>query len=181
MFEGDELSEAMGVPLFYGLVEAVVLGIYCIVAWKAGWTKSPPETPFFTMISTSYEIIYAETAEKEQLKSLKMGEIPFSESDLGAKADGEVTSDYMQHEEEAPPPPPPSPPRRSTRTPDRESVVIGGTPLRRHPRLKAQKEPSFIRTSLPRKFFDSLQRSFSMLNIQETEEEQDTTNESTVA
>lgn len=29
MFKGEELAEAVGVPLFYGLVEAVVLGKQC--------------------------------------------------------------------------------------------------------------------------------------------------------
>ena len=37
----DELAEALGVKLFYGLVEMYILGIYCIGAWKVGWTKAP--------------------------------------------------------------------------------------------------------------------------------------------
>jgi len=60
MFEGDELAEAMGAPLFYGTVEAVVLGIYCVAAWKCGWTKAPPDASFCTMIGTSYEVLEAE-------------------------------------------------------------------------------------------------------------------------
>jgi predicted Na+-dependent transporter len=38
-----ERAEAVSVPLFYGIVEAVVIGLYCIWAWKAGWTKAPPD------------------------------------------------------------------------------------------------------------------------------------------
>lgn len=56
MFQGKELSQAVGVPLFYGLVEAVVLGIYCITAWKIGWTKAPPNESFCTVIGKSYEV-----------------------------------------------------------------------------------------------------------------------------
>mmetsp|Transcript_43899 Transcript_43899/g.81634 ORF Transcript_43899/g.81634 Transcript_43899/m.81634 type:complete len:653 (-) Transcript_43899:86-2044(-) len=56
MFEGDELSEAIGVPLFYGLVEAVVLGFYCIGAWKMGWTKAPRDEKICVVIMTSYEV-----------------------------------------------------------------------------------------------------------------------------
>lgn len=56
MFQGKELSRAVGVPLFYGLVEAVVLGIYCITTWKIGWTKAPPDESFCVVIGKSYEV-----------------------------------------------------------------------------------------------------------------------------
>jgi hypothetical protein len=60
MFKGDDLSEAMAVPLLYGLAEAVILGVYCIGAWKMGWTKAPSNTPFWTMLFRSYEVLEAE-------------------------------------------------------------------------------------------------------------------------
>lgn len=56
MFTGPALAEALGVPLYYGLVEMVVLGTYCIVAWKMGWTKAPSDENLCTIISKSYEI-----------------------------------------------------------------------------------------------------------------------------
>eukprot|EP00543_Licmophora_paradoxa_P005235 CAMPEP_0202453040 /NCGR_PEP_ID=MMETSP1360-20130828/11112_1 /ASSEMBLY_ACC=CAM_ASM_000848 /TAXON_ID=515479 /ORGANISM="Licmophora paradoxa, Strain CCMP2313" /LENGTH=217 /DNA_ID=CAMNT_0049072029 /DNA_START=77 /DNA_END=730 /DNA_ORIENTATION=+ len=56
MFKGNELAEAMGVPLYYGMVEALVLGIYCVIAWKAGWTKAPINENFMTVLTTSYEL-----------------------------------------------------------------------------------------------------------------------------
>jgi predicted Na+-dependent transporter len=37
-----ERAEAVSVPLFYGVVEAVIIGVYCVWAWKVGWTKAPP-------------------------------------------------------------------------------------------------------------------------------------------
>mmetsp|Transcript_15888 Transcript_15888/g.33858 ORF Transcript_15888/g.33858 Transcript_15888/m.33858 type:complete len:416 (+) Transcript_15888:217-1464(+) len=66
MFNGNALSEAMGVPFYYGIVEISVLGLYCIGAWKAGWTKAPPEEPFWRVLSRSYEVAVAETLEKNQ-------------------------------------------------------------------------------------------------------------------
>lgn len=75
MFDGDELSEAIGVPFFYGLVEAVLLAVYCIVAWKAGWSKAPKDEKIWTVILTSYEVV---NAEKKELDSI---EINISESD----------------------------------------------------------------------------------------------------
>jgi len=56
MFKGEDLADAIAVPLYYGALEAVVLGIYCFWAWKAGWTKAPPNERFCTVISTSYEV-----------------------------------------------------------------------------------------------------------------------------
>jgi len=41
MFHGQEQADAVGVPLFYGLVEAVVLAVFCVYAWKVGWTFAP--------------------------------------------------------------------------------------------------------------------------------------------
>lgn len=84
MFEGNDLAEAMGVPLYYGLVEAAVLGIYCIIAWKIGWTQAPPDVSFCTMIIESYEVILAEKKEIEAvevlLRSSKGGEERISEN-----------------------------------------------------------------------------------------------------
>lgn len=65
MFEGDDLAEAMGVPFFYGVVEAVVLGVYCVGAWKAGWTKAPKHVSLWKAISTSYEVKAVEKVENE--------------------------------------------------------------------------------------------------------------------
>jgi len=59
MFTGPELATAIGVPLYYGLVEAFILACFCLVCWKSGWTKAPPDENFFRMIATSYEVEHA--------------------------------------------------------------------------------------------------------------------------
>lgn len=56
MFTGTQLATAIGVPLYYGLVEMIVLAIFCLGCWKSGWTKAPPDENFFTMIGKSYEV-----------------------------------------------------------------------------------------------------------------------------
>jgi predicted Na+-dependent transporter len=60
MFNGDRLAEAIAVPFYYGVVEAVLLLIYCIGAWKAGWTRAPANDRFWHMICTSYEVLSVE-------------------------------------------------------------------------------------------------------------------------
>jgi predicted Na+-dependent transporter len=93
MFEGDELSEAMGVPFFYGVVEAVILGIYCIGAWKLGWTKAPKNASIWKILTTSYEVIYAEVKELDEI------EIKVSDSDDAMEdelsEDGNVLTTYF--------------------------------------------------------------------------------------
>lgn len=52
----DERAQAVAVPLFYGVVEAVSIGIYCIVAWKMGWTKAPANEKLCVVLTTTYEV-----------------------------------------------------------------------------------------------------------------------------
>lgn len=56
MFPKGQLATAVGVPLYYGMVEAFILACYCIVSWKRGWTKAPSDEKFFKMITHSYEV-----------------------------------------------------------------------------------------------------------------------------
>ncbi len=52
----DEIARALAVPLLYGLVEALVLGIYCLVAWKFGWTKAPSDEKICLVMAKTYEV-----------------------------------------------------------------------------------------------------------------------------
>lgn len=57
MFDDPTIrGQAVCVPLFYGVMEAIVLGIYCVVAWKLGWTKAPSNENICVVIGKSYEI-----------------------------------------------------------------------------------------------------------------------------
>ena len=56
MFQGADAATAIGVPLFYGLCEMIVLAFYCITCWKLGWTKAPADENICTVIATSYEV-----------------------------------------------------------------------------------------------------------------------------
>ena len=58
LFSSDSelLSQAMRVPVIYGLVEAVSIGLYLLVFWKLGWSKAPSDEHFCTVITKSYEL-----------------------------------------------------------------------------------------------------------------------------
>jgi predicted Na+-dependent transporter len=71
MFYGEDLARAVAVPFYYGIAQALLTFAYCIAAWKLGWTKAPASVSFWTMISTSYEILNIE----------KEGEEPYADAD----------------------------------------------------------------------------------------------------
>lgn len=52
----NERAEAVSVPLFYGIIEAIIIGIYCVWAWKVGWTKAPADEKLCVVITTTYEV-----------------------------------------------------------------------------------------------------------------------------
>ena len=95
MFQGEELATAMAVPLYYGLLEAVILGLYCIGAWKLGWTKAPKNINFFTMIGTSFEVL---TTEHGDLIAIEVS-LPKNQKDLKEKtkigSDGDIL--HLKH------------------------------------------------------------------------------------
>ena len=100
MFKGDELSQAMAVPLFYGLVEELIPGVYCTAAWKANWTKAPRNVSFWTMIATSYEVLLGEHSE---LKAVEVS-LPKHEQETKEKVRGDTVyvkySPEMDYEDE---------------------------------------------------------------------------------
>jgi len=51
----DEQARAVSVPLVYGILEALLIGSYCVAAWKANWTKAPASDPLCKVLTNTYE------------------------------------------------------------------------------------------------------------------------------
>ena len=84
MFQGNNLAKAMTVPFYYGVFTFLVIGTYCIIAWKAGWTKAPPSEKFWKVIRYSYEVATAEQIEKYGVEvQLQDAKEPLSACGLG--------------------------------------------------------------------------------------------------
>mmetsp|Transcript_10170 Transcript_10170/g.21007 ORF Transcript_10170/g.21007 Transcript_10170/m.21007 type:complete len:391 (-) Transcript_10170:151-1323(-) len=116
MFKGDELAMAMSVPLYYGLIEAVILGLYCTVAWKANWTKAPSNVSFLTMVTTSYEVLLVEHSE---LKAVEVS-LPKHHKDYSEKVNRSGDTIYIKYsmEEEE----------------EHDVMALGCIPLPTHPK-----------------------------------------------
>lgn len=87
----DDIAKAMAVPLLYGLVEALVLGIYCLVAWKFGWTKAPSDEKICLVMAKTYEVNDGDDDEEANLKNGK--DIPDDSSKDISTANTISTSD----------------------------------------------------------------------------------------
>jgi len=55
LFRGDEAAKAAGVPLFYGLVQTVLVCIFLVTAWQLGCTFAPKEDSFCLVLRKSYQ------------------------------------------------------------------------------------------------------------------------------
>lgn len=93
MFDGENLAEAMGVPLYYGFLEAAILGVYCLVCWKCNWTKAPSNAPICHVLTTSYEVF---VIEKKDLESVEVTLGSNDENDETLAENGDTIFSYFQ-------------------------------------------------------------------------------------
>lgn len=61
----EDRAQAVAVPLFYGFVEAFVIGVYCLIAWKSGWTKAPAEENLCVIMTKTYEVEESQSTSSE--------------------------------------------------------------------------------------------------------------------
>ncbi len=66
MFGPSDQPQALAVPLFYGIVETVFVGMYCIIAWKLGWTHAPISDPLCKVLCEHYQQSGAIVDEEQQ-------------------------------------------------------------------------------------------------------------------
>mmetsp|Transcript_7730 Transcript_7730/g.16256 ORF Transcript_7730/g.16256 Transcript_7730/m.16256 type:complete len:288 (-) Transcript_7730:178-1041(-) len=83
MYEGKEAGIAVGVPVFYGLVEIVTIGIFCLTSWKAGVTYAPANDPLWKVVTHSYQHL-AQPKQNEVMPVVTPG--PKLEAGLGKPA-----------------------------------------------------------------------------------------------
>jgi len=49
-------AQALAVPLFYGMVQATVVTLYCIICHYANWSKAPKTVKLCAAMTKTYEI-----------------------------------------------------------------------------------------------------------------------------
>eukprot|EP00550_Attheya_septentrionalis_P004936 CAMPEP_0198296326 /NCGR_PEP_ID=MMETSP1449-20131203/31981_1 /TAXON_ID=420275 /ORGANISM="Attheya septentrionalis, Strain CCMP2084" /LENGTH=530 /DNA_ID=CAMNT_0043996909 /DNA_START=229 /DNA_END=1821 /DNA_ORIENTATION=- len=108
----QQRAEALLVPLFYGFIEAFILGLYCLAAWKAGWTKAPKDERLCVILVKTYEVV--DDDEDEDLgtsdSDLEMTDWSATDEDVNVDANsvGEkksvvetIETEKMEEEEES--------------------------------------------------------------------------------
>ena len=91
IFNGDQLAQAIGIPVYYGFVEAVVVSAYCIWAWQRGWTKAPTDITLWKAITTSYEVMNLDQGETPPPADIQLP------TTTGKKAASDGDWDYVDY------------------------------------------------------------------------------------
>lgn len=55
LFRDEEQRRALGVPFFYTGMQTLIIGCFCLLSWKIGWTKCPPNKNFFEMLLKNFQ------------------------------------------------------------------------------------------------------------------------------
>jgi hypothetical protein len=84
----EEQKRALAIPFWYTGMQTCFVGVYCISAWKAGWTKAPASDNIFKVLFTSYEEAEAEVVPEDEAE-----DDHGNDSELEAGKDTEVASD----------------------------------------------------------------------------------------
>ena len=52
----EEQKRALAIPFWYTGMQTCFVGVYCLSAWKAGWTKAPANENIIKVLLQSYEV-----------------------------------------------------------------------------------------------------------------------------
>jgi len=100
----QEIAEALAIPLAYGITEAVVLGVYCLIAWKLDWTKAPKDEALCTVLCISYENVdddvYLVDSENGAQISTKSDSVSIDGSAKMADQEADVEIDAISSQKE---------------------------------------------------------------------------------
>lgn len=55
LFRDEEQRNALGVPFYYTGMQTLTVGLFCLLCWKIGWTKCPPNKNFLEMLLVNYQ------------------------------------------------------------------------------------------------------------------------------
>jgi hypothetical protein len=59
IFSGEEQKElqerALGIPFFYTGMQTAFVGVFCLLAWKLGWSKAPADENICKVIIQNYQ------------------------------------------------------------------------------------------------------------------------------
>lgn len=72
-FDEEHASIALGVPVFYGLLEAVLIAVWCTSAHYLHWSYAPPGTPLLKAVVGNFQPGFAATVSDEGARQSPSG------------------------------------------------------------------------------------------------------------
>lgn len=97
MFDGDRAAKAVGVPLYYGFVEAVAIGVFLFISWKRGLTHAPADASFCSVLRQNWQESGLHDAPADEA-----GEALADEADGGSARDGAPPASPPPEDDPAP-------------------------------------------------------------------------------
>ena len=70
IFSGEDQRNALGVPFFYTGMQTLIVGLFCLLSWKIGWTKAPANENVFKMIYGNYQDTHENEHEGETINTI---------------------------------------------------------------------------------------------------------------
>jgi hypothetical protein len=117
IYDEDKLAEAIGVPVFWGISETVLISGYCIWAWQAGWTRAPADVILWEALTTSYEVNQSPPSSTRQIHvptSTRQLQRPESTRGIQLEVIDGDGWDYVEHREDDAKKPDPSSTKAAT-------------------------------------------------------------------
>lgn len=68
-------SVALGVPLFYGVLEAVLIALLCVVAHYLGWSYAPPGTSLWKAVVGNFQPVTSDPADDHNVLPVDLDEL----------------------------------------------------------------------------------------------------------
>jgi sodium/bile acid cotransporter 2 len=66
VFSREESTLAILVPLYYGVIEILLIALFALIAWQSGWTYASRKDNLFVCISGNYQPGVSDEAEQQQ-------------------------------------------------------------------------------------------------------------------
>lgn len=73
LFSGEDQKNALAVPFWYTGMQTTFVGLYCLAAWKIGWSKAPANENIFKVLLQSYEVVGTEEGREETKEDVEDG------------------------------------------------------------------------------------------------------------
>jgi len=90
----EEKAQALAITIIYTLLQKVAMLVYCLLAWKAGWTNAPANESFWDVLTRSYGKQHEKPDVQEETVVIFYDNTNTSEKEEDGKNDASLSQDH---------------------------------------------------------------------------------------